>query len=111
MPDIKISDFKINSPKVHLWEALEFNFDITSNISQKLLINYVIYFVWSNGKLKPKIFNISKKSLSKSENISISKKHPLKQMTTKKLYSWTHIVELFINGESFGKKYFEFLWK
>ena len=111
MPDIKINDFNVITPEVKLWESLEFIFDITSNISQKLLINYKIYFVWANGNLKAKIFNVSKKTLTKWEKIHVSKKHPLKSMTTKKLYNWEHFVEIFINWESFGKKSFNFTSK
>jgi 3-methyladenine DNA glycosylase AlkC len=111
MPDIKIEDHKIITQEVNLWESLEFSFELHSKISQKLLINYVIHFVGANWKTKPKIFNISKKTLSKWESIKISKKHPLKVMTTKKLYCWTHFVEIFINGETFWKKSFEFISK
>jgi 3-methyladenine DNA glycosylase AlkC len=111
MPDIKINEFNIITPDVKLWESLEFDMNITSNITQKLLINYKIYFVMSNWKLSEKIFNISKKNLSKWEKIHISKKHPLREMTTKKLYSWEHFVEIFINWENFGKKSFNFTSK
>ena len=111
MSDIKIEQFNINTWMVKIWNSLEFNFNILSNISQKLLINYKIYFVMSNGKLSEKIFNISKKNLSKWEIINVQKKHPLKSMTTKKLYTWEHFVEIFINGESFGKKMFELIVK
>ena len=111
MPDIKIKQFNIRTSEVKLWNNLEFDFDIISNISQKLLINYKIYFVMSNGKLSEKIFNISKKNLSKWEKTNISKKHPLREMTTKKLYSWEHFVEIFINWEGFGKKSFNFISK
>ncbi len=107
-PAIKINDFRISELQVNIWEYLEFWFELTSNISQKLLINYKIYFVMSNGKLREKIFHISKKNISKWEKIIISKKHSLKNMTTKKLYSWKHFVEIFINGENFWKKEFEF---
>lgn len=107
-PAIKINDFHIHTQNVLIWESLDFSFDLFSNISQKLLINYKIYFVMSNGKLREKIFHISKKNISKWEKINISKKHSLKNMTTKKLYSWKHFVEIFINGENFWKKEFEF---
>lgn len=107
-PAIKINDFHIHTQNVLIWESLDFSFDLFSNISQKLLINYKIYFVMSNGNLREKIFHISKKNISKWEKINISKKHSLKNMTTKKLYSWKHFVEIFINGENFWKKEFEF---
>ncbi len=107
-PAIKINDFHIFQQQVNIWDSLEFWFELTSNISQKLLINYKIYFVMSNGKLREKIFHISKKKISKWEKIKITKKHSLKNMTTKKLYSWKHFVEIFINGENFWKKEFEF---
>ncbi len=105
-PAIKINNFHISTTQVKIWESLDFWFELTSNISQKLLMNYKIYFVMSNWKLREKIFHISKKNLSKWEKITISKKHPLKNMTTKKLYSWKHFVEIFINGENFWKKEF-----
>lgn len=110
MPAIKLSDFEILTPKLSIWNSLEFWFKLYSKISQKLLINYDIHFVTARGTLSNKTFHIAKKQLWKSEEINITKKHPLKSMTTKKLYSWKHFVEIFVNGESFWKKEFEFTW-
>ncbi|MCP4523075.1 MAG: DNA alkylation repair protein [Candidatus Gracilibacteria bacterium] len=107
MPDIKIQDYNIHSSEVKIGESLEFSFDLSSNISQKLLINYVIHFVTARGSISTKIFHISKKSLRKGEHMTIQKKHPLRSMTTKKLYPGKHFVEIFINGEIFGKKEFQ----
>ena len=70
MPDIKIQDFNISTTHIKLWELLEFSLNLRSNISQKLLINYVIHFVNARWKLNTKIFNISKKNKFYEFNIS-----------------------------------------
>jgi len=107
-PEIKIKKFTIKTKTVKLGEALEFEFDILSKKNQKLMIDYVIYFMKANGKHAPKTFKISRKKVKRDEEIKVIKKHHLKKMTTRKLYSGKHFVELQINGKSFGKLDFDF---
>ena len=108
---IKISNFKIAKTKVKVGETVEFSFDIKSvgKNKQNLMIDYVLYFQKANGKLSPKAHKISKKIIKPGEILKINKKHPLRVMTTKKLYPGKHSIELQINGEKFGKKDFELL--
>ncbi len=107
--DIKFSDFKMLKKLVNIWENAQFSFKIFSKKNQKLLIKYNLYFVTASGKLSSKVFNIWNKQMKKWENINIFKKHPLKKMTTKKLYKGKHFVEIVINGEVFWKWDFELL--
>ncbi len=107
-PDISIKNFQILTPSVSLWESLKFEFEIDSKNDQVLMIDYIIHFVKASGKNSWKTFKISKKKIWKWENIKITKKHPLREMTTLKLYPWKHFIELQINGEKFGKIEFDF---
>jgi len=107
-PEIKVNKFTIKTKTVKLGGVLEFEFDILSKKNQKLMIDYVIYFMKANGKHAPKTFKISRKKVKRDEEIKVTKKHSLKKMTTRKLYSGEHFVELQINGKSFGKLDFDF---
>lgn len=110
-PNIKIQNFKINTPEVKVGDTLEFEFEIisTAKNTQQLMIDYVLHSQKANGKTAPKTFKISKKKLKEGEVIKIQKKHPLKLMTTRKLYPGKHKVELQINGSLFGEGTFVLL--
>ena len=70
------------------------------------MIDYVLHFRKKNGELSPKTHKIAKKTLPASKTLTIKKKHPLRLMTTRKLYKGVHKIELQINGKKFGMKEF-----
>ncbi|MCA9365752.1 DNA alkylation repair protein [Candidatus Kaiserbacteria bacterium] len=106
--DIKVKNFKINTPKVKVGSSLEFSFDVISTGKEKqdLMIDYILYFKKANGDLSPKTHKIAKKIINPKETVTINKKHPLRKMTTRKLYVGLHKLELQINGHKFGIKEF-----
>jgi len=100
-PMIKVKEFKILRPKVKIGATLEFSFQIESQDDQNLMIDYKLYFKDKKGSLRPKVFKIKKTKVNKGEKLMILKKHPLKIMTTKKLYPGLHKLELQINGQPY----------
>ncbi len=104
-PKITVTNLSVKNNVVKIWDALEFEFNISSQKEENLIIDYKIYFQNKAWDLKPKVFKIKKLELKKS--VKINKKHSLKMMTTKALYHWEHQVEIIINWKSFGKKSFE----
>lgn len=100
-PKIEVSQFKIQTPSVKTGSALEYSFQIESHETQNLMIDYKIHFKDKKGNLRPKVFKIKKTQVKRGEKLLITKKHPLKIMTTKKLYPGIHKVELQINGQGF----------
>ena len=109
--NVKLNFLKIENCKIRIWENLIFEFEIESKWEklQKLIIDYLIYFKMANWRLNPKVFKISKKTLQKWEILKIKKKHPLKIMTTKKLYEWNHKIELQINWNKLCEKNFDLM--
>ncbi len=107
-PQIEVSDFSILSKCVQLNQSVTFQVKISSKKSQKLLLNYIIHFVKANGNTSTKTFRIASKKMKFGEEVLLKKNHPFKKLTTRKLYSGAHHVELVINGVSFGKKEFNF---
>ena len=107
-PDIVISDFK-GTENVRVGEAFEFSFKLASNKKQKLTIDYVMRFATRGKKESRKVFKLKQLELAKGESIVLIKKHPMRLMTTKRLYAGTHSVSLQINGVAFDAIDFELL--
>lgn len=110
-PKIIVEQFNIKTPKVTIGESLEFTFELKAEQDENLIIDYLIHFKTKNGELSPKVFKIKKAKLKKTNSQTFNKKHPLRKMTTKKLYPGTHKLELQINGEVYAKAVFDLLEK
>lgn len=106
-PNVKISDLKVPA-KVKMNSALEFSFAIKSNETAQIIADYIIHFRNRSGNLNSrKVFKLKSFSLTKGESFILTKKHLLRgNMTTRKLFSGEHAIEIQINGKSFGKKLF-----
>lgn len=105
-PKVEVSKLRIDGSKFREGQSMKFSFDIQSKSpqSQKLIVDYVIHYVKSNGKTAPKVFKLKTLTLNPSEKVSIVKSHSLKRVTTRKHYPGSHTVEIQINGKSYGKK-------
>lgn len=104
----EINNFVIINENLNIWENLEFIFEIENKDNSKadFVLDYIINFLWKNWKLLPKVYKIKKLSLNPWEKVKITKKHPLKVMTTRKLYSWKHNLSLQVNGNNSIQKDF-----
>lgn len=92
-----------------LGEALKFSFVLksTAKQAQTLVIDYVIHHVKANGKLTPKVFKLTNKTLEPGQTLKISKAHPFRFITTRKYYPGKHVLEIQVNGSIYGKTSFE----
>ncbi len=102
---IKVSKLTLNKKYFRMNDILEFNFELllTSNKPQKIVIDYVIHHVKANKETTPKVFKLKTQTLAPHQRISISKKHTLKPITTRKYYSGGHLLEIQINGKIFSQ--------
>ncbi len=105
-PKLRICNFKILNPKVKFPGYLEFSFLIKSKgtKSQKLIVDYIIHHNKSNNTLSPKVFKLKTSTLEPNEELSVTKRHPLKKITTRKYYPGVHALEIQINGNRMTKK-------
>jgi len=106
---IELKKFKLTAKKITLGEYLTFSFILksTSKQSQKLIVDYKVYFVKNDGNSKPKVFKLRELIISAGELVEINKKHLFKNFTTRKHYAGKHFLEIVINGKASGKKPFE----
>lgn len=107
-PKIKLENFKLSASKIKIGSVLQFNFTVTSekNNSQKLVIDYIIYYCKKSGALLPKVFKLKEIKLAPNQTISIIKTHAFQQLSTRKLYEGKHFIEIVVNGKSYIKQPF-----
>lgn len=107
-PSIEVSHLNIKNTSLQLGEALEFSFEVTAQQDESLMIDFIIIFPRLNGKSSAKVFKLKQLQLSSGKTISLSKKHVLKLMTTRKLYTGKHVLKIQINGNVMGGHEFQF---
>jgi 3-methyladenine DNA glycosylase AlkC len=107
-PQVTVTNLAVKQTRIIVGEALEFSFtvDTLGTLSQSLSIDYSIHFRKANGSLSPKVFKLQSRTLTPGEVVSIKKSHVLRPMTTRVLYSGEHVLEVHINGQSFGQAVF-----
>jgi 3-methyladenine DNA glycosylase AlkC len=108
-PAIDVQNLTIEQPVIQLGDDLIFNFEIHSRAAetQNMMIDYVVHHMKANGKLAPKVFKLTKKKLKADEMLSLTRKHAIKPISTRKYYAGRHRVEIQINGEIWAEKEFE----
>lgn len=111
-PKVKVSNFNVPT-KVKIDSNLEFSFLIKAEEDAIIIADYILYFQNKSGKLNSKkVFKLKKFSMKKGEQLTLSKKHLLKQvMTTRTIYPGKHEIELQINGNVIAKKSFEIIFE
>jgi 3-methyladenine DNA glycosylase AlkC len=108
-PAIRVQGLRLNKTTIRMGEDLTFEFEVHSKSDgpQNLMIDYVIQHRKANGKLAPKVFKLVKKKLNRGETLWLSKKHPFRQISTRKYYSGKHILEIQINGKIYAQAKFD----
>ncbi|MGH1351691.1 MAG: DNA alkylation repair protein [Methyloligellaceae bacterium] len=108
-PQIELSNFLIGTPAIEFGKNLNFSVRVqsTSKAKQSLVIDYVLHFKKSNGKLSPKVFKWKILILEPNQDILLTRAHAIKPITTRKYYSGQHALSLRINGRDYGLENFD----
>ncbi len=108
---IKISEFKILTPLVKIGEKLEFDFSLINEDanSQKMRLEYGLYYMKNSGKLSLKVFKISERDLEPNQTIQMQRAQSFKVITTRKFHTGLHQLSLIINGVEGEKLDFELI--
>lgn len=98
---VDVKPITLDRNTIRLGEALTFYAEITStgSESQRLVIDYVVYYMRSNGKQTAKVFKLTKKELPPGETLRLQRKLDLKPITTRVYYPGEHAIALKINGQ------------
>ncbi|MCP5111413.1 MAG: DNA alkylation repair protein [bacterium] len=104
--EVEVNRFSVAPKRVTLGESVTIELELVSRSKeeQRLLIDYAVHFRHANGKLQPKVFKWSQKTLPASGELRLTKRHGFRQVTTRRFHAGEHAVEVLINGEARGKK-------
>ena len=97
-PDIAITGVSTTTPRVKLGSNFEFDLEFVSNRRQNLAIDYVMLFASDGKRSGRKVFKLKTVELVKGETCRIHKNHPMRLMTTRRLYPGRHEITLQVNG-------------
>jgi hypothetical protein len=108
-PQIDVFDVNVEPTSISIGESVTLTFKIRSarNISQNLMIDYLVYHMRANGQQTSKVFKIKKITLESNQVIEIKKNHSFRPVTTRNYYSGPHGVQPQINGRLFERVDFE----
>ncbi len=100
---VSLELFVIKTPKVKIGEVLEFScvLQSTDKTPQDFIVDYIIDFKKANGTHAQKVHKLKATHLKPKEKVTLTKKHPLRVMTTRTLYPGEHKVTLQVNGKLF----------
>ena len=104
-PHINITNFCYDK-NLNIQDDLYFLFELNSDeIIGKIRVEYVIFYLKSNGTYTKKNFMINQNEI-KSKSKKFIKKQSFKNMTTRKHYVGEHFIAILINGQEVIKERF-----
>ena len=99
----------LESSAITLPGDLDFRFTLTNDgdTTERMAVDYVVHFMKSNGRQAEKVFKLTATTLAPGESVTLSKRHALRQMTTRVHYAGLHSLELQVNGQRLTRTDFE----
>lgn len=107
--DVAVANLTVSPEVVELPGDVSFAFDVTNlgDVDTDLAVDYVVHFRKKNGTLAGKVFKLATRRIAAGETVSFSKRHALRQMTTRVHHAGEHELELQINGRRHGRATFD----
>jgi 3-methyladenine DNA glycosylase AlkC len=107
--EVAVRNLRVTPDIVELPGEVEFAFDLTNTgaVTTDVAIDYVVHFRKKNGSLAAKVFKLTTRTLDPGETVTLSKRHGLRQMTTRVHHAGEHELELQINGQRHGRAVFD----
>lgn len=99
----------ISSHEVPLGGAVRFTAHVTNTGPEtaRAAIDFVLRFRKARGALAPKVFKIGSRTIEPGETVDIAKSYSFQPRTTRTFYPGEHVIELQVNGRTFGRGAFE----
>lgn len=107
VPSVKL--FEVNKAVIRLGEHLELKtiLEFEDTMPKDHVVDYIIYYLKSNGSHQAKVFKWKNVSTSQNNSVLLNKKHLMQHFTTRTHYVGKHFVSLQINGVELNKIEFE----
>ena len=106
---VEVETFSLIPSAIALGETLELAVTLhsTSDLDQKLVVDYTVHHVKANGSTTPKVFKWTTVDLAPGAGTHLRKRHPIREITTRRYHPGLHRVELKIAGEAVAETAFD----
>jgi 3-methyladenine DNA glycosylase AlkC len=103
-----VAQLKIAPARVALGGEVVLSLTLQSHAAraQRLAIDYVVHHVKANGSLSPKVFKGWALELPARGDISLSKRHSMRPITTRRYHAGRHEVTVQVNGQVVAQAHF-----
>lgn len=100
--NVSVDNVSITPKSPTIGDSVTIAFELTNLDSQqqRVLVDFRIHFIKSNGKASPKVFKLKAVDLAPRETVKMGKIISLAEMTTRKHYSGTHTIDVVLNGST-----------
>lgn len=97
---VTLSQTRLSPKRVSMGGSVALSFFLTNTAAkqQRVLVDFRVHFVKANGQANPKVFKLKTLDLAPGEQVALSKKISLAEMSTRKHYPGKHQVEVLLNG-------------
>ncbi|MGD9346034.1 MAG: DNA alkylation repair protein [Candidatus Aminicenantes bacterium] len=103
---MRIKNFKLEKTKLKIGDDMRFSFDLAVKEKSKVRLEYAIAYVKAKGKRSKKVFKITENDYP-AGTVTVSRKHSLADMSTRKHYPGQHLIAIIVNGKEMDKASFE----
>jgi 3-methyladenine DNA glycosylase AlkC len=105
---VALQAFTVAPARLQLGQTLRLGATLrsTAQTSQKLVVDYAIHYVKSNGSHSRKVFKWRTLKLDGGAELRLEKKQTIIDLTTRKHYAGRHGVELLVNGVALAQGHF-----
>ena len=107
--ELRLKEIRLTGPEVRFGEALEFDVTVQSSSAaeSRVALDYVIHHRKANGGTAPKVFKWKVLRIGAGEILRLTRRHPIRPITTRVYRNGTHRVEIVASGTVLGGVDFE----
>jgi len=108
---VEVSEVRVVPRRVPLGGDVAFSFAIqsTSKRAQKVVVDFAVHYVKSNGETRPKVFKLKVVDLAPAQSLTLSKRISFRAISTRRYYPGKHRIEVLVNGASHGAAEFQLI--
>jgi len=108
---LRVERVKISPNTLRLGETLRYGFRVTNTAKTAVAVmfDYAVHHQKKDGRLTPKVFKGKVRRLAPGETVELSGGHAMRRVTTRTYHGGRHEFEVLLNGQSAGRRAFEFV--
>ncbi|MGW7053955.1 DNA alkylation repair protein [Streptomyces sp. NPDC054887] len=90
----------LHKAEIRVGDDLVFDCAVTNDDDRPahVVIDYVVHHVKADGRLTPKVFKLTTRSLAPGETWRATRRHSFRPLTTRRYHPGTHLVRIQVNG-------------